>query len=118
MHTEMSRISKVHHLVLETFVGPRPRGLVACHNDGNKFNNCSSNLRWDTPTSNYADARKHGSYLKGEQIPNSRFKTEDIVTMRTLAQSGTLISEIAKKFDTAYQVCWDIIKRRRWKHLP
>src|SRR4051812_25448733 len=42
----------VHCLVLETFVGPRPRGAYGCHNDGNKSNNALSNLRWDTPKSN------------------------------------------------------------------
>ena len=29
---------KVHALVLETFVGPRPAGHDACHNDGDRSN--------------------------------------------------------------------------------
>jgi len=30
---------KIHILVLEAFVGPRPEGYDACHNNGNKYNN-------------------------------------------------------------------------------
>jgi hypothetical protein len=53
---------KVHHLVLEAFVGPRPFGKECCHNDGNPGNNHVSNLRWDTRSSNVNDAIKHGTH--------------------------------------------------------
>ena len=35
----------LHHLVLEAFVGPRPTGLICCHNDGDRTNNRLENLR-------------------------------------------------------------------------
>lgn len=50
---------KVHHLVLEAFVGPRPPGLVACHGPGGRLDNRLSNLRWDTQRSNVYDMREH-----------------------------------------------------------
>lgn len=50
------RAHYVHVLVLEAFVGPRPSGLEACHWDDNPTNNALSNLRWDTPEANRADA--------------------------------------------------------------
>lgn len=53
---------KVHHLVLEAFVGPRPDGLVGCHNDGDATNNNASNLRWDTQVENMRDMIKHGAH--------------------------------------------------------
>ena len=46
---------KVHHLVLEAFVGPRPPGAEGCHNDGRKGNNAVTNLRWDTASANALD---------------------------------------------------------------
>lgn len=52
---------KIHHLVLETFVGPRPDGMVGCHNNGDKLNNHVDNLRWDTPGANNRDKRQHGT---------------------------------------------------------
>ena len=53
----------VHRLVLESFVGPRPERMEACHNDGNPTNNHVDNLRWDTRSENVKDAVKHGAAL-------------------------------------------------------
>jgi hypothetical protein len=53
------RHRRVHHLVLETFIGPRPPGLQCCHWDGVKTNNRLMNLRWDTPGANGQDAMRH-----------------------------------------------------------
>jgi hypothetical protein len=49
----------VHRLVLLAFVGPCPPGLEGCHGDGDKFNNCVSNLRWDTHSANMVDRISH-----------------------------------------------------------
>ena len=47
---------KVHHLVLETFIGKKPKGKECCHLDDNPKNNNLSNLRWDTHKNNIKDA--------------------------------------------------------------
>ena len=52
---------KVHALVLLAFVGPRPKGYFACHNNGDNTDNRLSNLRWDTAVANAADAIAHGT---------------------------------------------------------
>lgn len=52
----------VHRLVLESFVGPCPDGMEACHNDGNPHNNRLDNLRWDTHTENMYDVVRHGRH--------------------------------------------------------
>lgn len=51
----------LHHVLLEAFVGPRPAGMVACHNDGNRYNNVIDNLRWDTHQANVRDQFRHGT---------------------------------------------------------
>ena len=51
----------VYRMVLESFVGPRPAGMEACHGDGNPGNDHLSNLRWDTHESNMQDMRAHGT---------------------------------------------------------
>ena len=57
------RVRQVHLLVLTAFVGPRPTPkLQACHRNGNPADNRLSNLRWDTPLSNAADQRAHGTH--------------------------------------------------------
>ncbi|RFA24438.1 hypothetical protein CAI21_21690 [Alkalilimnicola ehrlichii] len=56
----------IHVLVLESFVGPRPPGMHACHNDGDADNNALDNLRWDTPSSNQRDKVRHQTIARGE----------------------------------------------------
>lgn len=62
---------RVHHLVLEAFVGRRPKDLVCCHYDGNPSNNRVDNLRWDTLSANAEDSvrqrlQRHLARLKKE----------------------------------------------------
>lgn len=55
------RNTSVHRLVLETFVGPCPEGMEACHApDYEPANNRLCNLRWDTPKANSADKKLYG----------------------------------------------------------
>lgn len=51
----------VHHLVLETFVGPRPPGHVSRHLNGQHDDNSLSNLGWGTQQENIADKFRHGT---------------------------------------------------------
>ena len=53
---------RVHVMVLEAFVGPRPKGMVGCHVDGDPDNNTPSNLRWDTQSANQLHSIAHGTH--------------------------------------------------------
>lgn len=55
-----SRTVRVHRLVLESFVGPCPNDMEACHWDDDPSNNRLSNLRWDTSVANKRDMRRNG----------------------------------------------------------
>jgi hypothetical protein len=48
--------------VLTTFVGPRPDGMEACHNNGDRSDNRLVNLRWDTSSENNLDRVRHGTH--------------------------------------------------------
>lgn len=50
----------VHALVAAAFIGPRPANYDVCHNDGDRFNNAASNLRYDTRSENNRDIKRHG----------------------------------------------------------
>ncbi|WP_082822861.1 NUMOD4 motif-containing HNH endonuclease [Microbacterium sp. T32] len=58
----------VHVLVLEAFVGARPEGLDACHNDGNPSKNTPGNLRWDTRSANVLDQVTHGTNVNAAKV--------------------------------------------------
>lgn len=55
-------VQSVHVLVAEAFLGPRPEGHEVCHNDGDRDNNCLTNLRYDTHSGNMLDAVSHGTH--------------------------------------------------------
>ena len=58
-----TRSIPVHRLVLESHVSPRPEGMHACHEDGDRRNPALSNLRWDTPSANNLEKREHGTHV-------------------------------------------------------
>jgi len=62
-----TNMRKIHRLVLEAFVSPRPHLMEACHGDGNPTNNRLENLRWDTRSENRRDAVRHGTYRNGSE---------------------------------------------------
>jgi DNA-binding transcriptional regulator YiaG len=89
----------VQYLVLEAFVGPRPAGLMACHNDGKPKNNVLGNLRWDTQASNLADRVTHGTANRGQKHGMSKLTDVQAEEVRELCRQGTMTQRaIAEQF--------------------
>lgn len=119
-----SRTTYVHHIVLESFVGPRPEGYEACHNDGIRHHNHINNLRWDTTKANFIDSVNHGTHsrppknnVRGERNGQSRFTEAEILKMRELATQGLTQSEIGRRFNADQRTISDIVRRRSWAWL-
>jgi hypothetical protein len=53
---------KVHQVVMETFVGPRPDDMEVRHRDGNCVNNNLTNLSYGTSSQNNYDRVLHGTH--------------------------------------------------------
>jgi HNH endonuclease len=66
----------VHAMVCETFHGPRPVGMQACHDNGDTSDCRAGNLRWDVPTGNASDRVRHGT--NGVKLSN-----EDVRAIRS-----------------------------------
>jgi hypothetical protein len=108
----------VHHLVLETFVGPRPDGSQACHfPDKDPSNNCLSNLRWGTAKDNARDRTIHGSQV-GENGSNAKVTERDVRAIRSLYATGVAPKNIALQFNVGYSCVYHICTRNSWRHLP
>lgn len=88
---------KVHQLVLEAFVGPRPDSMVACHNNGNNQDNRPENLRWDTSKANKRDSVKHGTCI-GEMNPYAKLNAVDVERIRDQYIMGEKSTAIASRF--------------------
>lgn len=110
----------VHVLVLETFVGPRPKFYHGCHNNGVPFDNRLENLRWDTVKSNADDRKKHGTniYAQGETHINAKLKDSDIPLIRELLKNSNMIqTRIAEIFKVSSYTISRINNSQAWKHV-
>ncbi len=82
----------VHTLVLEAFVGPRPEGMQACHDDGDRAHSALANLRWDTIKANHADKLRHGTHQRGERSGKARLSAELVQWIRESPQSSLALA--------------------------
>lgn len=63
LHNQSRRKSvRVHSLVLDAFVGPRPEGMEVCHGPGGPGDNRLENLRWGTSSDNSLDQVADGTH--------------------------------------------------------
>lgn len=118
LHREGQKVTRrVHHLVLEAFVGPRPSGMVCCHYDGDPANNRLDNLRWDTPKANSDDKRRHGTMVVGERAPKAKLGEADVREIRSLHAKGTRPDDLASRFGVTRENIRAIVARKSWRHL-
>lgn len=109
----------VHRLVLESFCGHPEDGLEACHNDGNKLNNSSYNLRWDTRSNNNLDKRCHGTNhdQRGSKGPLAKLTESDIPRIREMRSRGWTHKSIGISFGVSKGTIEGIINGRTWTHV-
>jgi hypothetical protein len=107
----------VHRLVLETFVGPCPKGHQAGHKNGIRHDNRLCNLRWVTPQQNADERNVHGTTSRGEKVAQSKLNNEKVLKIHELAALGVLREDLAKQFGVHLANINAIVLRKAWKHL-
>lgn len=108
---------KIHILVLEAFVGPRPVHMDGCHCDGNVRNNKLSNLRWDTRKNNLADRCAHGTDQIGERNPSARLNATDVERIFDLSRSGCSQQQVSDWLGCSQANVGLILRGETWAHL-
>ena len=112
------RQRKVHHLVLEAFVGPCPEGQQCRHLNGIRNDNRLSNLVWGTARENQADCRRHGTLRVGSRHHRTKLTEAQVIEIRRLWKSGTVKQvEIQARFGIGETGLWSILKNRTWRHV-
>lgn len=106
--------ARVHVVVLETFVCPRPEGMIACHNNGDSTDNQLCNLRWGTHKENSKDKILHGTHQYGESCPKSKLTEEQAIAILESTKSNR---ETAKEFGVCSATVSHIKTGRNWPHL-
>lgn len=110
----------IHTLVCTVFHGPKPVISVdwqCCHNDGDKYNNSESNLRWDTRVENERDKIKHGTHNRGEKHGLAKLTNENVLSIREYFHNGLSDRKLAKMFNVSASCIADIRHGRRWSHI-
>ncbi len=106
-----------HSLVLEAFVGIRPKKMTINHIDGNKLNNNIKNLEYVSMGDNHRHA--YSISLKnatGEKNGYSKLTEKDIVQIKKLIGKLTQ-KEIANKFKIDQSTVSCIKTGKLWSHV-
>jgi len=94
----------VHHLVLEAFVGPRQKGYVGHHKDGNTLNNSLDNLM-------YVPAEYHN---RGFLRTKAKLTTDLVREIRLLHSKGLTMADISRRLKVSYYLTVDVIRKKSW----
>ena len=105
------------YFVLLAFVGDRPDGMEACHQDGNCLNDSAGNLRWDTSTANKADMVRHNTRRHGEQIHTAKLTEDDVRAIRQRSLAGETSTSIASDYPVSVAMISLIVRKKSWQHV-
>lgn len=89
---------KVHHLVAEAFIGPRPEGKVVSHLDGDVTNNGVENLSYVTPSENEQHKVTHGTSAHGERNGRAKLSDAEVAWIRLYIDAGVKQTSVAEWF--------------------
>lgn len=112
---------QVHRLVLETFVGLCPKGMVCRHLNGNPADNRLVNICWGTPSENVQDSIRHGTYsngrsgVYGEDNPTSKLSNRDRRAIIYQYSTGLFSQgELAKLYSVCQQTVGHLVNGKAW----
>jgi hypothetical protein len=120
---QLVRDRKLHHvdahvLVLTTYVGPCPPGMVCRHLNGDRWDcRWPENLAWGTPIENMEDQRTHGTLTEGERNHASKFTEAQVLEIRDRLANGETAVSLAAEFSVRALTIRDIKHRRSWAHV-
>ena len=113
-----SFLRRVHRLILETFVGPRPPGKLCRHLDGKTKNNQNCNLKWGTPKENQADRLTHGTSNTGTKHPHSKLIEAQVKLIFHAYHDGAYTQQyLADYFEVGRTTIQEIVEKRTWRHI-
>lgn len=104
----------VHVAVAETFIGPRPEGLVIRHLDGDFTNAAWSNLEYGTYEQNEADKLDHDRRAWGVRHGMHKLTEDEVRTIRASSESH---AEMSRIYGVGADHVMHIRQRKCWRHI-
>ena len=115
------KVYSVHRLILETFCPcENSNNLQVNHIDGDKTNNCISNLEWVTCKENVQHGYRIGLYHNIGDNNNGDHKlctSQVLEIIDLLLEHKKTIQQIADKYQVSKFAIESIKYKRTWKHL-
>ena len=112
----------IHVLVMESFIGPKPKGTDVIHLEHVKVNSNNSleNLRYATKSCNMAFKYDDGTIpnQKGENGARSKLKEKDVIKIKKLLKETNILQkEIAEIFNVARPTISLLATGKNWSYL-
>lgn len=104
----------VHRLVLETFVGPCPKGMEAMHLNSDRTDNRLANLRWGTRSENHNQRVREGSGPVKENHHLAKLTEEKVREIRSRPEPSTVLAPI---YGVESATIRAIRRRKIWKYV-
>jgi hypothetical protein len=109
---------RVHTVVAEAFLGPRPEGLWILHGPLGPLVNTVANLRYGTPAENSADEIRDGTRRRGSRMAAAKL-TEDLVleARRRRSADGIPIKLLAAEYGVSESCMFQVLTGLTWRHV-
>ena len=107
-----------HVIVLTSFKGPCPHGMVCRHfPDQDKGNNKVENLNWGTHSENQLDRVANGTGSVGEDNPAAVLNGFKVRRIRKMRDQKISVSTIAEVMECSTSAVWSILYGTSWAHI-
>lgn len=106
--------ARVSSLIALAFIGPRPKGLLVLHGNGDDSDNHIGNLRYGTQKENMADSLRHGTIMRGERHVFAKLTEAQVLEIRSSTEK---LKPLAERYGVCLMTISDIRNRKRWGHL-
>lgn len=110
----------LHRLVAIYFIENPENKLEVNHMDGDKSNNCVTNLEWTTRLENVRHSIETGLFNQnGSKNSESKLNEETVLRVRSHFKNtvSIWIEDTSKKLNVSKATVYNIIKENGWKHI-
>lgn len=113
-----TRTCRVHRLVAQTYLENPEAKREVNHKDGDKTNNCLSNLEWVTSLENKAHAWENKLYKDVlDQHHSAKLTNDQVHSICQMIQDGRRSIDIAKEFNVHKDYIANIKTGRNWTEI-